>query len=340
MYEYSNLSDVDKLKYLTAIQNIAFECDVEAIQQSRTDKDNQLLGHIKKISEYASEYKVTIENVLKGNMPPRFAKIFKGLLSTGNSSGVTFVAQQELERANLRRQYSSQQDQVKKEKNQVQKLTNSQLEVCGRVIDFMCREEYYACVCRNYYAVSLLLRTTWMSYTKVDLFTNAECQPISLNFAQWSRIRELGELCITLSTKGRTSNVSPVISLVTILARFHTTQNDNGLQKDLNAIGINRFRTVQRMRVPFLVYDVDTGEPMRVGGRLVISERNRRNINLRLSESEKYSICSEIRVIEDGIRNQKGRSLSGKLVDNLYLGLGYTGFTAFTQKWLDSREEH
>ena len=65
MYEYSNLSDVDKLKYLTAIQNIAFECDVEAIQQSRTDKDNQLLGHIKKISEYASEYKVTIENVLK-----------------------------------------------------------------------------------------------------------------------------------------------------------------------------------------------------------------------------------------------------------------------------------
>lgn len=337
MYEHSNLSEVDKLKYLTSIQNIAFECDVEAIQQSRTDKSNQLLGHIKKISEYASEYKVTIENVLQDKMPPKFAKIFKGLLSTGNSSGVTFVAQQELEQAKLRRQYTSQDS---KETNQVQKLTDSQLEVCDRVIDFMCREEYYACVCRNYYAVSLLLRTTWMSYTKVDLFTNAECQPISLNLAQWSRIRELGELCIALSTKGRTSNVSPVISLVTILARFHTNHNDNGLQKDLNAIGIKRFGTVQRMRVPFLVYDVDSGEPMRVSGRLVIPERNRRNINLSLSDSDKYTIRSEIRVIEDGIRNQKGRSLSGKLVDSLYLGLGYTGFTAFTQKWLDSREEH
>jgi hypothetical protein len=39
MYEHSNLSDVDKLKYLTDIQNIAFECDVEAIQQSRTDSN-------------------------------------------------------------------------------------------------------------------------------------------------------------------------------------------------------------------------------------------------------------------------------------------------------------
>ena len=340
MYEHSNLSDEDKLQYLTSIQNIAFECDVEAIYQSRTDKSNQLLRLIKTISEYASEYEVTIDNVLAGNMPPKFAKIFHGLLSAGNSSGVTFVAQQELERANLRRQYTSYLSKEKKDASQVLKLTGSQLSVCKKVIDFMCQDEYYSCVCRNYYAVSLLLRTTWMSFTKVDLFSNTECQPINLNLAQWSRIQELGELCLALATKGRSSNISPVISLVTVLARFQTSRNDTGLQKDLNEIGINRFRAVQRMRVPFLVYDIDTGNPLRVSGKLVISERNHRHINLRLDSGGNYTIRSDIRVIEDGIERLKGKSLSGRLVDDLYLGLGYTGLTAFTKMWLDSREEH
>lgn len=340
MYENSNLSREDKLRYLTQIQIIADECDVEAIRQSRTDKTNILIDRLAKISSYAGKYEVSIDQIESGNMDPDFAKLYNSLLRSGNSSGITFVCQRELEKAGLRRKYKLQKNKDRSTNDNFDKpLTKAQKKVCQKVISFMRRDQNYACVARDYYATNLLLRTTWMKYTGTELNGTRECQPICMSVDEWSSIKELGELCLFLAGKEGGNIAPPVVTLITALAKLQIAGDDAGVQKALDTIDLRRFRTVRRMRVPFLVCHRDTGKPVLCSGKLQASARNARNYSLRPDEMADYSIHSEIRFIEDGFSRYSGKHQSGRRELNLYLGLGYTGFAAFTQKWLDTREE-
>ena len=216
VYQYGELSSRQKLEYLSKTKMISDDCFSQDIQNRGADDHDELREHILRIQQFATDYKVTIEDVQQDRMDSEFAKLYHDMIEANQPMVVTFVCQQELDRAGITGAYSSKGDM---------ELDEKQRAVCRRVADFMMEGVNRACIQSNYFAMGLLLRVVWMSSTGRRL-TGTEGQRIQLNAAQWEELRRISQQCCTAAQNGTVGNAAnPLFTLVYALAELQCTKN-------------------------------------------------------------------------------------------------------------------
>lgn len=311
VYQYGELSSRQKLEYLSKTKMISDDCFSQDIQNRDADDHDELREHILRIQQFAADYKVTIEDVQQDRMNPEFAKLYHDMIEANQPMAVTFVCQQELDRAGITGAYSSKGDM---------ELDAKQRAVCRRVADFMMEGVNRACIQGNYFAMSLLLRVVWMSSTGRRL-TGTEGQRIQLNAEQWEELRRISQQCCTTAQNGTVGNgANPLFTLVYALAELQCTGNFKKCSDIIQSIGTERFITSFRMRVPFIY--CDQKGPFHYKG--TIEKMEGRTFWLRLEDCDAY--------LSNRVRYRAAaydRPRENEYLQRLILGIGYNGFSAY-----------
>lgn len=268
--------------------------------------------------QYASEIDVTIDSILEGKKSP-FHDLYKKLLEQKNAAAICFVCQRELDIAGLGGASLTKKEIGEKAVT----LSDSQLLVCKRIVDFMMKDEYYSeCVAKNAYALYLLLRVAWMLFNKRPLSATDEYQLTYLSKEEW---RVINEICIDYRACAD-ENIRPIVILIHALSELNLTRDYKRANMIVNQLKTTDFITTPRMRVPYLVC-FEPGKPKEYSG-TVISQKN-------YSGYIQYDQLPNRMGSEVGVRfymkNMGWVSMpqNGKVLESIHLGLGFTGFSAY-----------
>lgn len=316
--EYESSDEERRIVLLSEIKMIADEAsDYPIVNRGMNGKDD-ISMHISKIMQYASEIDVTIDSILAEQASP-FHDLYKKLLEQKNASAICFVCQRELDLAGLggfssvKRKYSGEE----------YVLTDNQVAVCKKIMEFMTKDEYYSeCISKNPYALYLLLRVEWMLFNKRPLSATNEYQLTYVTKEQW---RMINEICLDYKACAG-ENIRPIVILVHALSELHLTHDYKNTYLIVNQLKTTDFITTPRMRVPYLVC-FEPGKPEEYSG-TVISQKN-------YSGYIQYDQLPNRLGGEIGVRfymkNMGWVSMpeNGRVLEHIYLGLGFTGFAAY-----------
>jgi hypothetical protein len=279
---------------------------------------DEISMHISRIAEYASKVDVTIDSILAEERSP-FLELYKKLLEQGNAAAICFVCQRELDNAGLGGSVHGR----RKHDAEEYILTEHQLEVCKKIMDFMTGEEYYSdCISGNSYALYLLLRVEWMLFNRRLLSATNEYQKTYADKEQWTQINRV---CVDyLACAG--ANTRPIVVLIYALSELHLTRDYKHAYELVHRMNQTDFIATPRMRVPYLIC-FEPGKPEVYSG-TVLSQKNYNG----------YIQCDQLpnRLGSDvGVRfymknmGWKTMPINGTIVDRMTLGLGFTGFAAY-----------
>lgn len=329
-YEYKRLKDsgdrAGMMKLLSGVRFIADDVSVLDIK-NRGMGDDELSKHIMRISEYSREVPIQIDDILSGRADDDFLKLFNDLIEKNNAAAICFVAQQELDRVNL--------DGNSVAKSLINgeeefKLNDTQRSVCKRVMDFINRAEYADCVENDHFALYLLLRVSWMYHNRRFLDDSHEAKITELSESAWKDIADICERYNTCAgDKGR-----PIAGLLLALSKIHLDQNYLQAMNIIENLNNTRFgfAFTPRMRVPYLICD-SNGVPQVYSGRVISVDANNRYggylqvDGLPTSTGKKHGVRFVTKNI--GLRQRPGEHT---FLSNLELGIGYMGFSAYTEK--------
>lgn len=317
--EYKSCDDENrKITLLSEIKMIADEASDNAIVNRGMNGRDDISIHISRIMDYASEIDVTIDSILTEQVSP-FHDLYKKLLEQKNASAICFVCQRELDLANL----GGTSIAKKKRGGEEYILTEDQVGVCKKIMEFMTKDEYYTeCVSKNPYALYLLLRVEWMLFNKRPLSATDEYQMTYITKEQWKKINEV---CLDY-TACAGENIRPIVILVHALSELHLTHDYKKAHLIVNKLKTPDFILTPRMRVPYLIC-FEPGKPEEYSG-TVISQKN-------YSGYIQYDQLPNRLGSEVGVRfymkNMGWVSMpdNGRVLEHIHLGLGFTGFAAY-----------
>lgn len=315
MYENSSLREPQKLQYLSEIKLIADDCGSIDIRSRGADERDEIREHLQTISQYSNNYKVTIDDIHNNAVNEAFYTLYQNMIEANAPAAVTFVCQQELEKAKI--------------DHKTVTINSYQRMVCHKVMSFMQEDVNAACIAGNYYALNLLLRVTWMYYTGMSLKDSPECQLIIMPIEKWQQILEISNACILAANRQSVGKAKPLIVLVNALATFQVTHDYHKCIQIVNTLKEDQFYFSPRMKVPFIICDAEA--PVLYDG--YVEEINGMNGHIILSNvpkqlSGKNGIRFHLSNLDRGLRLPS----RGQRLDHLELGLGYTGFSIYSSE--------
>ncbi len=328
--EYERLKEVGDragmMKLLSGVRFIADDVSVLDIKNRGMD-DDELSRHIMRISEYSREVPIRIDDILSGKADDDFLKLFNDMIEKNNAAAICFVAQQELDRVNLDG------NSLAKSLTNVDeeyKLNDRQRNACKRIMEFICRSEYAECVENDHFALYLLLRVSWMYHNRRLLDDSHEAKITELSDSAW---KDIADICERYNNrageKGR-----PVAGLLLALSRIHLNQNYSQAMNIIENLNNTRFgfAFTPRMRVPYLLCD-SNGVPKVFSGRVIsIDANNRYGGYLQVDGLPNYIGRKRgVRFISKNL-GLRQRPKEHAFLSDLELGLGYMGFSAYTEK--------
>lgn len=319
--EYEVSDEGRRIGLLSEIKMIADDAsDYPIVNRGMNGRDD-ISTHISKIMQYASEIDVTIDSILSGQASP-FYDLYMKLLEQKNASAICFVCQRELDNAGLGG------SSIAKRKGNGEEyiLTNEQVDVCQKIMQFMMTDEYYTeCVSKNSYALYLLFRVAWMLFNRRPLSLTNEYQLTYISKENWKLINKI---CLDYKACAG-ENIRPIVILAYALSELHLTHNYKTAHSIVNQLKETDFITTPRMRVPYLVC-FEPGKPEEYSG-TVISQKN-------YNGYIKYDQLPHRLGGEVGVRfymkNMGWVSMpqNGKVLEHIHLGLGFTGFAAYRRE--------
>lgn len=315
-YEISN--DARRIVLLSEIKLIADDAsDYPIVNRGMNGRDD-ISTHISRIMQYASKIDVTIDDIIAERTSP-FHDLYKKLLEQKNASAICFVCQRELELAGL----GGASIAKKKRNGKAYSLSEKQIAVCQKIMEFMTKDEYYSeCISKNPYALYLLLRVEWMLFNKHPLSATDEYQVTYITKEQWKMINKI---CLDYNACAG-ENIRPIVILVQALSELHLTHDYKNAHIIVNQLKATDFIATPRMRVPYLIC-FEPGKPEEYSG-TVISQKN-------YSGYIQYDQLPNRLGGEVGVRfymkNMRWVSMpeNGKVLERIHLGLGFTGFAAY-----------
>ncbi len=330
MYNKESVSQEKKLQHLSEIMplvDLATNPDIV----NRGEREDELSKHVQRIYDFSKGYAITIDRILaRGEQEMAdeamevYFKLYDALMESNNPAAILFVCQKELAAA----QISSE---------TVDELSTAQLEVCQKVRKFMSSSDNYDCVSTKANAMALLIRTTWMCANKRPLTGGRDRQLTYLDDRQW---REVQRLCRTYEETASHIGYQPVIMLIYALSEIQVNADYRAASDILRKLSEGRFFNLSRMRTPYMICKKDgSGQLETFTGRVNYIQDTRKGsfkiagIPDRLIGGEYgvHFVCQNL-----GIKSMPPLN---KRYDDLELGLGYMGLTAYTEQGRKERGE-
>lgn len=322
--ERSTMGEEQKLQYLSEIMQQVDTCHTmgDEIRSRGTNDRDELSNHIAKITAYSTKINITLDDICRyrrgeqtGNAQKNaFFTLYDQMLEDGNAAAVTFICQKELHIPKAGKRLN----------------TDERLR-CRKVYSFMREEGNFQCVSADAYALAMLIRVTWMLYTGRPLFYRPECQLTSLDAPKW---QELHELCEMYNNVAGENYKQPILTLLyalsTLQANSRTEQSYNEALGILKTINEDNFRQ-PRMFTPFMVCD-ENGQPYSYAGIVTHIEKNNGMIRIN-------GVPMSVRFHRHNLGKYTKSPELNQGISELELGLGYTGFSVYTQSGRKEREE-
>jgi hypothetical protein len=323
-HEYAKTNDKDDIHKLTVLSEVRGYVEeaktLDIVNRGMNGRD-EVLENIVKIEAMAVDYPVDIDTIENGG-DTDFVEVFNQCLAKNKACAIVFVCQQELNKYGLLH-FNENDETVKTE------LTEEQVEICRKVYKFISKDEYKSCVERDAFAMYLKLQVAWLLFNRRPLnIGDKEAQLTYIrNKEQWKQIRNICETCINCKDGIK----KPIVYLIFALSIVQTTGGYlEAYNKAIAKIEEKApFTSQARMRVPYIICE-NPGEPRKYYGTLYNVD-NRKSGYLRVT-----GIPMEMgkkRGVRVGANNIGERFLPEKNspIPDLEIGIGYTGFSAYTE---------
>lgn len=328
IYEKQILSKEKKLQYLSEIMQVVETCetfDDQIVNRGNRGTD-ELRDNINRIKDYSTGFQITLASVCRHRRGIPAADeneqicfdLFDEMLMANNAAAITFVCQKELRIPKGMRQ-----------------LNTDQLLRCRTVYNFMRDEDNFECVRTNAYALAMLIRVCWMLYNETTLTSAPECQLTKLTHAQWL---ELNQLCAIYKELDG-GNKQPLLVLLYAISVLQVSNlAEYGYQEALNILDlINEDMFYQRrMWTPFMLCD-ETGAPYQFSG-VVLSTRDNNGFIRINGIPQRINGKNGVRFRQYNLGRGAKIPKMHQRMDNLELGVGYTGFSVYTQEGRKRKE--
>mgnify|MGYP000931264713 CR=1 FL=1 len=324
-HEYLKLSsDEQKLSILSEIRGYVEEARTLDIVNRGMNGRDEIQENIVKIEGMASKYPVDIDVVEKGDKDNSFVRVFNECLSKNKAYAIVFVCQQELDKHKLLHINVDEKGEIY---NDI--LSDKQLDICQKVFDFLSKEEYKTCIEHDAFALYLKLRVAWLLFNKRPLnIGNKEAQLTYIENENWKVIFDICEAYI--NCKGE--NKKPIMYLIYALSIIQTVDDYLMAYKTIASMdkkGTASFASQARMRVPYIVCK-EPGISEKYSGRLYNSDNQTSGYlevsGIPMDMGKKRGVRVFANNIGERILPNKNR-----LISDLEIGIGYTGFSAYTE---------
>lgn len=311
-YGREKLSEHLKMEYLSEMNMIIDPLDSGEIPivVNRGSRGRDELGeHIAEIRQMAANYIVTIRDIEERKESlDAFYRMYDQMMEINNPTAILFVCRQELREEGILKQRTV--------------LSEEQRAVCARVAAFMRQEENMRCIGADTMAMAMLIRVAWMEGSGYPLSNLQEANLVAMPKQSW---RRLMNLCS--SYEERANGVEkPSIMLIYALSVLQITGDYLQCKEILGRIREKDFFSNTRMRVPYIYCD-DERKPYLYTGEVLDVDGN--NGQMRLN-----GLPRQIRV-KFNVRNLGPHfpmPKKGDVLDNLELGIGYTGFALYKEE--------
>lgn len=301
-------------------------CSLEINNRGMNGTD-EIAKHIVNIKAIYNKFDVTIENIENGSCPSEFKKLFDTMLSQQRAAGIMFVCQREIEMAGISGKAISEREEHD-EKEYV--LNSEQLNVCQKIVDFMQKDECVQCVEQDLRSIHMLLRVQWMLSNKRAMNDWREAQLTYITNGGWKKIAHICEMYENCDAEGH----RPVVKLIYALAITQLDKNYEKANRMVESIEGNSMSS-RRMSVPYMLCN-ENGTPKKFSGTV----RSTKNYGGFINVNGVPSRLGK----KDGVRfsmSNIGRHFMPKLnemLSVLELGLGYTGFSVYTEEGRKEKE--
>jgi len=285
---------------------------------NRGANKDELGEHLLEIRSYSDNTIVTIEQIINNSCESEFASLFEEMLAEGNAAGICYVSRREL-------------DTVRKYTNDNGEIDEMAIPVYKKVKDFLRTERFFDAVKNNSQALYLLLKVTWATYVNREL-NKGECHLTDLTDSQWREILEICELYENADKIPR-----PIVILMHALAIVQINWDYEEAGRILGGLREDMFFGKRRMSVPYVVSE--SGSAKLYNGK-VISDENVRSMRVRLDGIHRWTENSARGVLYPK-RNFGGNISSfhkGDIITDLELGIGYMGFSLYTEEERKKKE--
>ena len=197
-----------------------------------------------------------------------------------------------------------------------------------KVFDFLNENDINTAMKKNYYANEFMLRVTWEYFTGKKFVFTDECQCVGLKNEQWKVLYDICSDYIenTRSGQNQTFIRKPTILLVYALAMLQTGKGNHLETIKFIKTNITEeifFNNNVRMRTPFIFCNSD-GVPLKYNGTVIGQDYKKNTGNVKIGNFICRCNCHNI--------NAKDVPVPGTRMNNLELGLGYTGFSIYTEE--------
>lgn len=328
VYEKGNLSNAKKLQYLSEIMQVVEACEAldTEISSRGSQGNDELTQHINYIKDYRAGFKITLDSVQrhrKGIQPydddeKLCFELYDEMLEDNNAAAITFVCQKELQLPKGTRA-----------------LNEDQLERSKKVFNFLMEEDNYECVSTNTYALSMLIRVTWMVFNKTTLTHSPECQLTKLKRTEWQKLYQLCQQYDIIVGERK----DPLIILLFALSILQV----NGLRKDSFIEAVDLLGTLdeslfyqRRMWTPFMLCD-ENGYPYKYSG-TVISTKPPLGFMQVNGVPRNLNKDVGIRFRQYNLGRRRRMPEERDVLSQLELGIGYTGFSVYTEEGRKEKE--
>lgn len=329
-HEYLKMNnDEQKLTILSEIRSYVEEARTLDIVNRGMNGRDEVQENIVKIEGLAADYPVDIDTIENGEEADSFISVFNDCLAKNKACAIVFVCQQELDKYKLL--HSNEYGETDK-----LELSEDQIAICRKVYNFLSKEEYRSCVEQDVFAMYLKLRVAWLLFNKKPInIGDKEAQLTYIsNEEQWQTIYDICETYINCKAE----NKKPIVFLIFALSIVQTTGDYVTAYKaiaNMDKTGNASFASQARMRVPYIICE-KSGEPRKYFGTLY-------NANSRISGylsvkgiPMQMGQKKGVRVFANNIGVRFLPEKNSPIAD-LEVGIGYTGFSAYTEKGRKNR---
>ena len=322
-HEYAcTKNDEQKLTILSEILNYVEEAKILNVINRGMNGRDEIQENIVKIEGMTAKYPVDIESIENGGDTDSFVRVFNDCLAKNKACAIVYVCQRELDKCKLF-SFNDTSETSRLE------ISNEQLEICRKVYRFISKEEYRTCVEQDTFALYLKLRVAWLLFNRRPLnIGNKEAQLTYIENEQWKIIYNICENYI--NCKGE--NKKPIVYLIYALSIIHKTDNYVEAYKAIASMdkdGNASFTSQARMRVPYIICE-EPGKPKEFYG-MIYNADNRMSGYLSVDGIPmQMGKKKGVRVFANNI-GERYLPDKNKPIPNLEIGIGYTGFSAYTE---------
>lgn len=323
-HEYTRMTnDEQKLTILSEIRSYVEEAKTLDIVNRGMNGRDEVQENIVKIEGMASEYPVDIDTIENQKDDNSFVKVFNECLSKNKACAIVFVCQQELNKYRLLSLNEN-------DENGNSELSDEQVEICKKIYKFISKEEYKSCVEQDAFAMYLKLRVAWLLFNKRPLnLGDKEAQLTYIGNEQWKIIYNI---CETYINYCKAESKKPIVYLIYALSIVQITGDYLAAYKaiaGMDKTGNASFASQARMRVPYIICE-NPGEPKKYFGTIYNADNrvsgflNIKGIPMQMGKKK------GVRVFANNI-GERYLPDKNKPIPNLEIGIGYTGFSAYTE---------